>query len=1191
MVDLSPQHPHWRLAEEISVTIKSAPASTHPQRRNAGVLSVICLALACLALTGCGRARSSSSTAGNPRSEPTLLELGKPIERDMRGGEEHTYRIHATAGQFIHVVALQKGIDVLVILLDPAGKQLVQTDSLNGSYGPEPVSAVAGTSGDFELRIATFSSDAPPGQYQVQLTDLREPTAADRARINAERTYAEGHLLYSRGDVESERAAAEKWQESVPMWRALDDKYGEALALYSVGAAYDSGHEPQKALEPYTQALSVFRAAGNRSGEAAILSSLATDYDSVNEREHALDCYAQSLSIARDSGDRFREARTLLSMGEDHDFLGEKQKALDSYAESLPIWRAIGDRSELATTLVDSGKVYSDVGEKQKALDSYAEALPLEHDAGDQWNEAITLHNMGSVYDDLGEKKKALEYYSRVLPLRRAVGDRAGEALTLGNMGSVYGDLGEEQTAVNDYGLALSMERDLRDPVDEAATLNNIAIVYVTLGEMQKALGYYNQALPLLRASSDRAAEAVTLGNVGLVYSDLGEKQKALGYYNQALPLERALMDRDSEAYTLSNIGTAYSGLGENEKALGYYNQALPLMRAAGDRRGEAAALNDIGSVYSDLGEKQKARDDYLQALPLFQSLQDPLDEGVALVSLMRYESTSNNAPAAIFFGKEAIDQFQQVRRNIHGMAKEDQASFLKSKADYYRDLAGLLISAGRLPEAQQVLDMLKLEEFAEYTQHRDQSGSPAQPVGYSDTEQAAKKKGDQIGAEIAALGQEWGTLDAERSTLTADEKKRYDDLSTMRQYLAGLSSDFAKLTTLNDITAANERLRNYKDDTSDLQHLLAKTDPGTVAIYTVVLPDRLSLIVITPNTMFAHDVAISAKDLRNKVSALTQLFAGGAAPSEEDVRGKSQALYGALFEPEVQKALDGVGAKTLLWSLDDVLRYVPMAALYDGKQYLVERYQNVELTADRGRLLEEPHMAAATGLAMGISKVYDPADRLGPLDSVPGELDAVVHSNAVSASHGPIAGSIMLNDAFTEKSLVDALGTQPQVVHIASHYVYKAGSDENSFLLLGGKDTGGQGFHLTLAELEDNAQIKFDGVELLTLSGCQTAVGANDADGHEVDALGIVATQEKNAKAVMATLWKVDDASSGLLMANFYKLWIGTAGMTKAEALRQSQLSMLRGGTPAGTPNQAAPTSYANPYYWAPFILIGNWK
>jgi len=322
---------------------------------------------------------------------------------------------------------------------------------------------------------------------------------------------------------------------------------------------------------------------------------------------------------------------------------------------------------------------------------------------------------------------------------------------------------------------------------------------------------------------------------------------------------------------------------------------------------------------------------------------------------------------------------------------------------------------------------------------------------------------------------------------------------------------------------------------------------------------------------------------------------------SDENIQAKAQDLYNVLIAP-IEKDLQGAQAKTVVWSLDDVLRYVPLAALYDGQQYLVERYRNVVITtASVGNLKDKPQVANWRGVAMGVSKDYD---GLGKLKAVPEELDSVGRSVQTPGSHGPVAGTILLDDSFTETGMETALDEHPPLVHIASHYVFHVGDDTKSYLLLGGKnkDTGGQGFHLTLASLRDDQRLDFKGIELLTLSGCQTAVGSNDSDGREIDGLGITA-QRKGARAVVATLWEVDDASVGLLMATFYKLWVTTPGMTKAEALQQAQLALLHGtadGSSAGSSaadslasaSQQRPGSqYANPYYWAPFILIGNWK
>ena len=179
-------------------------------------------------------------------------------------------------------------------------------------------------------------------------------------------------------------------------------------------------------------------------------------------------------------------------------------------------------------------------------------------------------------------------------------------------------------------------------------------------------------------------------------------------------------------------------------------------------------------------------------------------------------------------------------------------------------------------------------------------------------------------------------------------------------------------------------------------------------------------------------------------------------------------------------------------------------------------------------------------------------------------------------------------------------LGSQHSVVHIASHFVFRPGDDNQSYLLLAGADKGGTGFHLTVADFRDNQNIDLDSTDLLTLSACETGMTSNAGNGREVDGLGTTA-QLKGAKSVISSLWAVNASSTGQLMSDFYHRWSAGAGkLTKVEALRQAQLDLLQGKTQAqaaaagrgfevDTPT--APRSFAHPYYWAPFILMGNWR
>jgi len=162
-------------------------------------------------------------------------------------------------------------------------------------------------------------------------------------------------------------------------------------------------------------------------------------------------------------------------------------------------------------------------------------------------------------------------------------------------------------------------------------------------------------------------------------------------------------------------------------------------------------------------------------------------------------------------------------------------------------------------------------------------------------------------------------------------------------------------------------------------------------------------------------------------------------------------------------------------------------------------------------------------------------------------------------------------------------------IVHIASHFVLQAGSDQ-SYLLLGAEDPGHPGSNrLTYDEIKNSPSYNFTDVELMTLSACDTGISGGPDGGKEIDALGDLA-ESNGARAVIATLWDVNDASTGKFMTEFYRRWTQKEHVLKVEALSQTQTSMLHTGD-EDAEQVTCKASLKHPYYWAPFVLIGNWQ
>ena len=828
------------------------------------------------------------------------------------------------------------------------------------------------------------------------------------------------------------------------------------------------------------------------------------------------------------------------------------------------------EKAAQADQIFDEGRKLANTGTAeslQASIPKFEQARRLYHAIDDKQAEADCFGWAANIYGALGDKQQALKYYSESLPLYRAVGDKDGEATTLNNIGKVYSDLGEKQQALKYYSESLPLCREMGDKNCEATTLNNIGLVYSDLGEKQQALKYYSESLPLSRAVGNKRGEAATLNNIGKVYSALGEKQQALKYYSESLPLSRAVGDKGGEARTLSNIGAVYLGLNEPQQALKYFNEALPLSRAASDRRGEATTFDNLSYILASV-----------------------------------------NPRFGILYGKQSINNFQILRSNAQGLDKNLQQTFLKSIEVSYRFLADALIKQKRYAEAQQVLNSFKDQQFFDFSQSK-QFAPLAVTVREAELTKTLNQKLENVATTIRALDDFKNSIGnrqptaveiAQLKSLATKQVASNDDylafLKTAEKDFAAPPTDKDKFPDVPDLTQLQTTLRE----------LSAQNGEKSVAVYTLVGADNYRALVVTADSISAVSTPIKGAMLNQKAQDLWTVLQS----PQYDPQPLAKEIYDVVFAPLAAKL--PADTKTILWSLDGSLRYVPMAALHDGKQYLVERYNNVIFTrADKERLTRDVS-TNLTGTGFGSSLLHkvrygDKVFNARELPAVKTELARIFKSG--SSTTGVLSGEVLLDAQFTRAAMIATLQKHRPLVHIASHFKFEPGDEANSFLLLG------DGTTFTLDEMKQRKNL-FAGVELLALSACDTAAQQADATGREVDGFAELA-QRLGAGAVMASLWEVSDNSTAELMARFYKTYNGQKGANKATSLRSAQMALLSGEyKTAGAANRqltreeaergekikidsaklkafkidkASP--FAHPYFWSPFILIGNWK
>lgn len=1183
---------------------------------------------------------------GQTPQSPEVRELlpGQTSDREMTGAEKHRYKFGLQESEFFQVRVEQKGIDVQLKLFDADGNVLAAMDMPLMKDVSETLSFIADKTGGCTLEVAGVDEKAGKGSYRIHREASRMATARDKRRVEVERTFMEGIAIRStRGPAEP---VIKKYSAAQAGWQELSDTYMADLAALQIKRAkarslffegqrlFQQGKESfGPATEALHEARRLYAESGHKDGEAGALIGLGIVAFNLKEFKPAVEFYEQALLLARATNNVLFQAEALYSIGGVYSTLGEKSEALEHLNQALPLFRALKSPGDEAKTLSVIGGVYQTAGENGKALDFHLQVLSIVVARGPKEAEADSRIDIGSIYSELGEHEKAFVYIDEALRIYRMLNNKCGEAAALTNTSVIHSKLGEKAKALNILiDQALPLYNGLSRCTYESTTLVNIGKIYYDLGEIKKALEYYEKSLPLLRAVSNKNGEAATLTSIGAAYYALGEYDLALDFYNQALSLYRAISESKEQATTLADIGVMYSTRGDNQKALDFLNQALSLKRAVSDKGGEAVTLTEIGQVHSSSGEKAKAIEYFNQALPLFRAAGDRKGEAIMLANAMTAWESLGNRRMAIFYGKQSVNRLQELRGAAQGIDKEIQKTFLRTVKDQYKYLAELLIKEGLLDQAVQILNFYQDQQFFDF--NRD-TNAPVKQLAFSPREQyfadrysSESKNVGRIGLQIEDLRRQ--NLSRQLSEQeTAQLQKLQEELVTASgAFLALIKDAENELAKPPGETDKSTMTTDVAEMQSTLHQPGAATRQKKVALYTLIGGDKFYLLLITPNEIKSFASPIKAADLNAKI---LEFYALLQSP-QYDPRRLGKELYNIILKP-AEAELKKMNIQTLLWSLDGSLRYMPVAALSpDGKSYLVKRYQNVVFTrADRERMTRGVSQNW-TGTGFGSSQAHTvdlfndgTGISFSALPGVTAELQAIFSTG--DRDPGILKGEVFSDAQFTKKKFYEAMMQHRPLVHISSHFSFRPGDDSRSFLLTG------DGEPLTLGEIKKHEKL-FEGVEMLTLSACNTAATLSDAEGREIDGFAELA-QRLGASSVLATLWQVSDASTPWLMSEFYQTRKAIAGIPKSEALRKAQISLLSGKANIklfsnvekgiGTSNikvvvvQNASTQhhdsaraesvvyilekeaplfkhnakkpFAHPYYWSPFVLFGNWQ
>jgi CHAT domain-containing protein/tetratricopeptide (TPR) repeat protein len=1059
---------------------------------------------------------SKSLTSPDPNKIVTQVQTSalpelSEMERELEAGETHAYRIILTEGDFFYALVEQNAIDVIVNLYGPDGALLANTDSPNDRWGTEPILLIAGAPGNYRVEVRSADSKVPAGRYVLKIVASRRANEKDKSHVSAQRAFEEGQKLRAQQNATAKRAAIQKYEEALKLFKEVGDIYGQALSLNRIGFTHLQ----------------------------------------LNQYRASLDYLDESLTLARTLGDKRLEANIETFLGGANDVLGEVSKALDHYERALILARANDNKS----------------------------------------TEASALNNIGLIFNDLADWQKALEYYLLALPTFKALGNKRNEAITL----------------------------------------NNIGLAYSMLGDQAKALDYLQQSLPLRRASGDKEGEANTLNNIGIAHRRLGKSEEALNYYGQAQKIQQQTGNRAREGDTLDLIGVAYSGLNQPAKALEYHQQAFAIHKATGNLRGEAMSLNNLGDVFILLGQPAKAREQFAAALSILRGIGD-LDNAVdALVGHARAEQSMGRLDEARQHLQESLTQIETVR--VRAGSQQFRASYLASMGKTYELYISLLMQqhAGS-PSHGYDAEALRASE-------RGRARSLVEMLNESHVDIREGVDAALVKKELEL--KQYLNAKAQRLIQLKAQKGNQQEIAALNKEISALEDEYQQVqVAIRKASPAYAALTQPQP--LGLKEIQAQLDRGTMLLEYSLGEERSYVWAVTPTSLKTYElpkreqIEKAARLVYDLLTARSKSIAGENAQQKQARIAQVDSQLSAATMELSQMVLGPIGseltAERLVVVADGALQYVPFAALSAGSgQSSVEQRSrtnnglrttdNEGLTNYRPLIVDHEVISLPSASALAIQReglrnrkpapnavavIADPVfavsdERLG-LAKTKAAMQASGDGSATTRIIEHLAedsGLVIRRLKFTRQEADQILAEAPRgknfraidfqanratatggelskyrYVHFATHgYIDSERSDLSAIVLSLVDEQGKPQDGFLRAHEIYNLNLP---AELVVLSACETGLGK------EIKGEGLVGLTRgfmyAGARRVVVSLWNVNDKATAELMARFYRGML-RENKTPAAALRAAQIEMSR------------QKQWQSPYYWAPFVLQGEWK
>lgn len=872
-----------------------------------------------------------------------------------------------------------------------------------------------------------------------------------------------------------------------------------------------------------------------------------------------------------------------------HDFnTGQKQAARTELKKTVI---AEINPAELLTR----GKGLYEAGQYREAIATLQSAAEIYQSDRDFIGQALASVYLANIYQELGQWEDAQQaiFTSRNLlnnleqPTNQSL---KVEAQLLNTWGHIQFERGQNDAALETWQQGEKIYSQISDIEGILGSKINQAQALQQLGMYRRSQHILTQVEETLAQMPASPIKALGLRSFGICLYILGDLERSQQVLKTSLAISQQLnrnqfRNADEISATLTALGNNSRALKQPEIAQEYYEQAASI---APTSIGQLEAQINQLRLFIETEKLPEAIaliphiESLLSSLPLSRfSIYAQVNFASKLVKIFQIQAKNSQASQANINNQNQIINLKEIAlilaqavqgaRNLEDIRAESYAlkhlGSVYEQAAQWADASQMTKQAIIQAEKIQAQDVIALAQWQLGRIHKKQGNIPEAIAAYTAAFQTLKSLRNELvvaGSELQFSFQD--TVEPIYRELVALLLTNTDHPATQpgtldgRNYPENIRTHPEKnLQQAREIIEALNlaELDNFFRNScvEFFPEQIDRVDPSAAVIYPIILPDRLGVILSLPGQRFSYyETHIPAHQVEN----ILKDWLKSLNPVYDNVERLriSQQIYNWLIQPATAD-LAANNIKTLVFVLDSLLRNVPMAALYDGQQYLIEKYT---IAVAPGLQLLSPRSLRQTKLQVLSGGLSKPRQNFTALPGVEVEIEQIA---------AKVDAEIILNQNFTKVNLKSRINRSHfPIVHLATHGQFSSNPEQTFLLTWDGK--------INVQELDElltpTSDSRGSQIELLVLSACQTALGDNRA------ALGLAGVAVRSgARSTLATLWSVSDESTVELMSEFYRA-IATSKVSKAEALRQAQIAVLKN------------SQFQHPFFWAPFVLIGNW-